>query len=199
MRPPNYLRAPVKTSLVGICLLGVTLLLTACVSQQAGINTGGETPSVEVSPTVPAFTPTPYPTATTTPLIGTPNATATAAALAGCSTPYPDLYFEKPPGPLQTTIPFPPATLVENYGRGINGISAMYYFCTPRATRAGIMAYLESALPAAGWTRNSAGACNLPSDLWYKGQYGIEIVVDGFSLPMWALDMYYLSRSGCSP
>jgi hypothetical protein len=148
-----------------------------------------------VFPTVPAFTPTPYPTTTATPLIGTPNAMATAAASAGCSTPSPYLYFEKPPGPLQTTIPFPPGTLVQNTGMGINGISAMYYFCTLGATRAGITAYLESALPAAGWTRNSAGACNLPSDMWYKGQYGIEIVFDGFSLPMWALVMTY-TRSG---
>ena len=97
-------------------------------------------------------------------------------------------------------MPLPPGTLVQNRGMGINGVSAMYYFYTPGATQAGITAYMDSALPAAGWMSNGDGACNLPSDVWYKGHYGIQIVVAGFSpSDMWALDITNLSPLGCSP
>lgn len=199
MRPPNYFRAPVKTSIVAACLLGVVLWASACAPQQAA----EATPTAVVVPTVPAFTPTPYPilaflTPTTTPnatATAAANATATAAAIAGCSTGG-SFYFESPPGPLPTTIPLPPGTLVQNHGFGISGGSADYPFCTPGATQAAITAYMDAALPAAGWTRNSPQSCNVPPGLWYKGHYGIQLVVGGTVPPdMWALDITYI---GCS-
>jgi hypothetical protein len=75
---------------------------------------------------------------------------------------------------------------------GIQAGSAMYYFCTPGATPAAITAFMDSALPAAGWKRKSARACNAPSYDWYKGIYGMDIVFNLSSPPLpavWGLDM----------
>jgi hypothetical protein len=188
--------------LAGACLLGVVLLLSACASQQAGISTAEATPSAVVAPTVPALTPTPYPisaflTPTTTPnatATSAANATATSAVIAGCSTGG-SFYFESPPGPLPTTIPLPPGTLVQNHGFGISGGSADYPLCTPGATQAAITAYMDAALPAAGWTRTSPPGCNVnfPPGLWYKGHYGIQLVVGGTLPPdQWGLDVTYV-------
>jgi hypothetical protein len=109
------------------------------------------------------------------------------------------VYFESPPGPLPTTMPLPPGTLVETLVMAYNPVGAVYYVCTPGATPAAITAYMESALPAAGWTRNSPQGCNVPPGLWYKGHYGIQVVVSGFSPPEWALDITNLSPLGCTP
>jgi hypothetical protein len=47
-------------------------------------------------------------------------------------------------------------------------------------TPATITAFMDSALPAAGWMKHSAAACNLGAYPWYwnKGKYGI-VVDDG--------------------
>jgi hypothetical protein len=180
-----------KSPLVGACLLGVVLLLSACASPQAA----EPTPTDVAFPTYPVVTP--YPTSTAFSPATTPNPAATAAALAGCSTGNAS-YFEPPPGPLPTTIPLPPGTLVGNFGMGISGGSAAYSLCTPGATPTAITAYMDSALPAAGWTSTSPPGCNVPPGLWYKGHYGIQVVVAGFSPPdMWALDIWNYGTSGC--
>jgi hypothetical protein len=81
---------------------------------------------------------------------------------------------------------------------GYGGTSAVYYFCTPRATHASISAYMASALPAAGWTTNSPHcAAHFPPGLWYKGNYAIQLDFYDASLPGWALDITYLGPMGC--
>lgn len=147
---------------------------------------GGSAPARGV--TSPALTPSPSPTA-----IISPTATATSVAVAGCRFGSPTVTFVNPPGPLLTTIPtpppLPPGTLVTR-GMGIQAGSVQYILCTPGATPVTIRAFMDSALPAAGWMRHSVRACNAGSYDWYKGHYGMDIEVTGFSPPdVWALDM----------
>lgn len=179
--------------LAGACLLGAVLLVSGCASQQAA----AATPTDVAFPTYPVVTP--YPTVTAiVPPTPTPNATTATATAEGCRTPSGYQYFENPPGPLQTTIPFPPGTLVLNQGMGYAGDGAVYYFCTPGATHASITTYLASALPAAGWTTNSPHcAAHFPPGLWYKGNYAIQIDFYDSSLPGWALDIMHLGPMGC--
>lgn len=139
--------------------------------------------------TSPTLTPSPSPSATLS-----PTATATAVAIAGCSDPSSNAnyHFENPPGPLPTTIPLPPGTLVDNPGQGIQAGSVEYSFCSPTMTPTAITAYMDSALPAAGWLRNSVAACNNGHGYpWYKGKYGMAIAVNGNpSLPsVWTIAM----------
>lgn len=54
-----------------------------------------------------------------------------------------------------------------------------YNLCTGAMAPAAITAYMDSALPAAGWMKHSVSACNMGSYPWYKGNYGIEIDVGG--------------------
>jgi hypothetical protein len=177
--------------MVGASLLGMVLLLSACASPQAA----EATPTDVAFPTYPVVTP--YPTSTAFSPTITPNATAVAAASVGCGTPYPDVYFEKPPGPLPTTIPLPPGTLVQNFGMGYAGDGAVYYFCTPGAKQAVVTAYMDAALPAAGWTSNNPPGCNFPPGQWYKGRYAIQIVFDGSSLPKWSIAINHIGSTGC--
>jgi hypothetical protein len=165
-------------------LVGLGLLTVSC---------GASTPAHAVPSAT--LTPLPSPTATIA-----PTATTTSAAAAGCNTSSSSsTHFENPPGPLPTALPIPPGTLVPNQSLGINGVSAAFYFCTPGATPAAITAYMDAALPAAGWTSTSPQcSAHFPPGLWYKGNYGIEIVVAGFSPPdKWAVDLTCLSRLGC--
>ncbi|HEX2348818.1 MAG TPA: hypothetical protein VHI51_10340 [Ktedonobacterales bacterium] len=120
--------------------------------------------------------------------------TATSDAIAECSDPSSNVVynFENPPGPLPTTIPLPSGTLVDNHGLGIQAGSVNYTLCSPTATPAAITAYMDSALPAAGWLHNSAPACDHAHGYpWYKGNYGIEIDVDmNAALPhLWAIQL----------
>lgn len=159
-------------------LVGLGLVTTSC---------GASTPAHGIMS--PTLTPSPSPTATIS-----PTATAPSAAIAGCRFGSPNVRFVNPPGPLLTTIPFPPplppGTLVAQPGMGIQAGSVQYTLCSPGATPATITAFMESALPAAGWMRHSVRACNAASYDWYKGQYGMDIEVDGFSPPdVWALAM----------
>jgi len=164
-------------------LVGLGLLTLSC---------GTSTPAIGV--TSPTLTPSSSPTATIS-----PTATATSVAIAGCSAPTAiilggstvNYHFENPPGPLPTTIPFPPGTLVATSGLGIQAGSVEYNLCTPATTPAAITAFMYSALPAAGWLRKSVRACNAPSYSWYKGKYGMDIFVDvNSSMPdVWVLDM----------
>lgn len=154
-------------------LIGLCLLTVAC---------GASTPALAVtSPTLP---PAPLPTATIAP---TATATAVTNAACGHSSPFP---FVNPPGPLLTTMPFPPGTLVAQRAMGIQAGSALAYLCTPGATPATITAFMDSALPAAGWMRHSVSACNAIQGYdWYKGHFGMDMVFEGFSPPdLWALD-----------
>jgi hypothetical protein len=165
----RMLRSPLwSTSL----LLGLCLLTAACAASTSAL-----------AVTSPTLTPSPSPTATIAP---TATAVAVANAACGSSSPFP---FVNPPGPLLTTIPFPPGTLVAQRAMGIQAGSALAYLCTPGATPATITAFMNSALPAAGWMRQSVSACNAVQGYdWYKGTYGMDMVFKGFSPPMWALD-----------
>lgn len=150
-------------------LVGLGLITAAC---------GASTPARGIT----SLTPSSSPTATITPAA---TATATSVAVAGCTS-YP--FLETPPGPLPTPIPFPPGTLIENRGMGIQAGSVDYGLCTPGATPAAITAFMNSALPAAGWLRHSAPACTGTSYDWYKGHYGMDIVFFAYSPPdLWAL------------
>lgn len=164
-----------------LLVVGLGLITVACGSEAS-------TPASGV--TSPMLTPPRVPTATIT---IAPMATATATDVAGCIAPTsnPSYHFENPPGPLPTTIPLPPGTLVNNPGLGISAGSVSYLLCTPTMTSAAITAYMESALPAAGWLRNSVAACNAHSYPWYKGKYGMAIAVDANpSMPhVWALQV----------
>lgn len=120
--------------------------------------------------------------------------TATSGALAGCSDPSSNVIytFENPPGSLPTTIPLPSSTLVDNHGQGIQAGSVSYTLCTPGANPAAITASMDSALPAAGWLRNSVPACDHAHGYpWYKGTYGMEIDVNtNTSMPhVWAIQL----------
>lgn len=164
MRPPKYFRAPVKTSIIGACLLGMVLLLSGCASQQAAETT----PSVVALPTLPAVTP--YPTAPeNVPLTITPNATAIAA---GCgfgpflgSSPLPDL-------------PLPPHSFVQIFV-GITGNEQEIGICTASSARAAISQFMNAALPAAGWTpydpTKYEGCPNMYGVVfqWVKGEFAI--------------------------
>ena len=159
-------------------LVGLGLITVAC---------GASTPSRGV--TFPTLASSPSLTATIS-----PTATAPSVAIAGCRFGSPNVTFVNPPGPLLTTIPvpppLPPGTFVAQSGMGIQAGSVHYALCTPGATPAAITAFMDSALPAAGWMRHSVQACNAASYDWYKGQYGMDIEVAGFSPPdVWALDM----------
>ena len=166
----RMMRTPLWSTslLVGLCLLTV-----AC---------GASTPARGV--TSPTLTPSPSPTATIS-----PTATATSVVNAACGHSSPYNPYVNPPGPLLTTIPFPPGTLVAQRAMGIGAGSALAYLCTPGATPATITAFMDSALPAAGWLRHSVSACNAGQGYdWYKGHFGMDIVFEGFSPPGWALD-----------
>ena len=156
-------------------LVGLGLITVAC---------GASTPARDV--TSPTLTPSPSPTATIS-----PTATATSVSNAACHALSSYNPFVNPPGPLLTTIPFPPGTLVAQRAMGIQAGSVDYSLCTPATTPAAITAFMDSALPAAGWLRNSVRACNALSYPWYKGNYGMAIFVAvNSSMPdLWALDM----------
>jgi hypothetical protein len=200
----RMLRSPLWSAslLAGACLVGVVLLLGACASQQVGISAADATLTAAAAPVI-TVTVTPYATATVlVPPTPTPNATAMAAASLGCRSDS-SLYFENPPGPLPTTVPLPPGTLVQNQTLGISGGSAMYYLCTPGATHAAITAYMDDALPAGGWTtttppRLSCISGTVVQGQWYKGHYGIYIDFTDSSLPGWAMDITDYTSS-CSP
>ena len=165
---------------VACLLIGLGLIMAACgVSARAS------------GVTSPTLTPAPSLTATMT---ISPMATATSGAIAGCSDPSSNVIhnFENPPGPLPTTISFPRGTLVDNHGLGIQAGSVSYTLCSPTVTPAAITAYMDSALPAAGWLRNSVPACDHAKGYpWYKGNYGMEIDVNAnSSLPhVWAIQL----------
>lgn len=159
-------------------LVGLGLITTAC-----GVNARAS------EATSPTLTLPPSPTATIS-----STAPASPVAIAGCSDPSSNAIhtFENPPGPLPTTIPLPPGTFVDAHGLGIQAGSANYSFCSPTMTPAAIMAYMDSALPAAGWLRNSVPACDHAQGYpWYKGNYGMEIDVNvTSSLPhLWAIQL----------
>src|SRR6185312_11062713 len=156
-------------------LVGLSLITVAC---------GASAPSRGA--TSPTLTPSSQ-TATVSP-------TATSVAITGCRFGSPTVPFVNPPGPLLTTIPLPPplppGTLVAQSGMGVQAGSVQYTLCTPGAAPATITAFMDSALPAAGWMRQSVPACNAASYDWYKGHYGMDIEVAGFSPPdVWALAM----------
>ena len=175
----NMLARMMRRSIWSVSLLvGLGLITAAC---------GTSTPSRGVTSTT--LTPSPSPIATIS-----PTAAATSLAIAGCHFGSPNVPFVNPPGPLRTTIPvpppLPPGTLVAQFGLGIQAGSVQYTLCTPGATPATITAFMDSALPSAGWTRHSVRACNAASYDWYKGHYGMDIEFAGFSPPdVWALDM----------
>lgn len=138
------------------------------------------------SPTLPSA---PSPTATLPPTV-----TATSVAIAGCSdsSSHTNYHFESPPGPLPTAIPLPTGTFVDDTGRGIQAGSVEYSLCSPTMSPAAISGFMDSALPTAGWLRNSAPACNqLHGYSWFKGNYGMDIgVAVNPSLPsVWTLDI----------
>ncbi len=183
MRPPKYFRAPVETSIVGACLLGLVLLLSACASQQAGISAAEATPSAVASPTITA-TVTPFvvpPTATVyLPPPPTPNATAIAE---GCG-----------PGPFRGSmnidgmIPLPDHSFVEIVS-GITGAEQEIPICTASSTRASISQFMNTALPAAGWTpydpaKYSEGCRPGEVFQWVKGIYAITIDFDSALVPL---------------
>lgn len=160
-------------------LVGLGLITAAC---------GVSAPThAATSPTlIPALSPTATRTIS-------PTATATSVTIVGCSAPSSDTmyHFETPPGPLPTTIPLPPGTLVGNSGLGIQAGSVDYAFCSPTMTPAAIMAFMDSALPAAGWMKNSVSACNMLSYPWYKGNFGMQIDVNGNSAQpyVWSIQL----------
>ena len=147
MRSPRW----AASLFVGLCVL-----MASC---------RASTPAV-LSPTL---TPLPSPTATLA-----PTTTATPVANEACHTlnsiPYVLL-----PGPLPTTIPVPPGTVVLQHGMSYSGDATIYHLCTPKATHATITAYMEAALPAAGWRRQGIQGCINQSFDWYKGIYGFDI------------------------
>jgi hypothetical protein len=176
MRPPSSVRAPVKTSSVGACLLGLVLLLSACASQQAA----AATPAGVASPTVPVVTPFPTATGTVPPTIA-PNATAIAA---GCGS-----------GPFLGQSPLPglplPAQSFVQILNGITGNEQEIGICTAASTRAAISQFMNTALPAAGWTpydpTKDAGCPSLPGVVfhWVKGEYAITLdFTTGLILPL---------------
>lgn len=164
-----------------VCLLiGLGLITAACGAnaQSRGVTT-------------PTLTPAPSLTATVT---NSPMATATSGDIAGCSDPSSNVIhtFENPPGPLPTTISLPPGTFVDNHGLGIQAGSVNYALCSPTMTPTAITAFMDSALPAAGWLRNSVSACDHAKGYpWYKGNYGMEIDVNvNSSMPhVWAIQL----------
>ncbi len=155
-------------------LVGLGLLTVTCVASTPGRGV-----------TSPALTPAPSSTATMT---MAPTTRATLISIAGCSAPV----FENPPGPLPTTMPLPSGTLVGARGLGIQAGSVNYTFCTPTMTPAAITAYMDSALPAAGWMKNSIPACDHAHGYpWYKGSYGIEVDVglNATQPDMWSIQL----------
>jgi hypothetical protein len=155
-------------------LVGLGVITASC---------GASAPARGLTP--PTLTPAPSPTATIA-----PTPTATTVAIAGCGDPYPE--YESPPGPLPTAIPLSPGTLVATLAQGIQAGSALYHFCTPGTTPAAITAYMVSALPAAGWKRNSVPACTHTQGYpWYKGPYGVDMTDLGApsASGAWALDI----------
>jgi hypothetical protein len=148
----------------------VVLLLSACASQQAGINSATATPSVVAFPTLPIVTP--YPTATeNVPPTITPNATAMAA---GCGS---GPFFGGIP---LSGLPLPPHSFVKTLG-GITGNEQEIGICTASSTQAAISQFMNSALPAAGWTpydpTKYQGCPSIPRVVfqWVKGTYAIMI------------------------
>ena len=180
MRPPNYFRAPVQTSIVGACLLSMVFLFSACASQQAGISTTETTSAVVALPTVPVVTP--YPTATANvPPTMTPNATAMAA---GCGS-GPFLGSSPLPG-----LPLPAHSFVKILG-GITGNEQEMGICTTSSTRAAISQFMTTALPAAGWTpydpTKYQGCPSTPGVVfqWVKGEFAITFdFTTGLILPL---------------
>jgi hypothetical protein len=150
---------------VASVLVGLGVMTVSCGASTSAI--GGT-----LSTSTPLLTPTPVPSPTAT---ISPTATAT---IAGCSAPDIITRWENPPGPLPTTIPLPPGTLVGSFGMASQGGNENYNLCTPGATPAGITAFMDSALPAAGWMRHGVPICIGASYDWYKGIYGMDIFVD---------------------
>jgi hypothetical protein len=163
MRSPRW----AASLLVGLCMLTVS----------CGASTLGR---AIASPTL---TPSPSPTATISP-------TATSVVFQSCRSDSGINPWVNPPGPLPTTILVPPGTLVGSFGMSMQVGRVAYYFCTPGATPAGITAFMDSALPAAGWMRHSVPACGGTSYDWYKGIYGMNILFDLLGLPPdeWVFD-----------
>jgi hypothetical protein len=159
-------------------LVGLGLITAAC---------GVSAPASGI--TSPKQSPAPSPTATMA-----ISSTATSDVLAGCSDPSSNVVynFENPPGSLPISIPLPSSTLVDNHGQGIQAGSVNYTLCSPTMASAAITAYMDSALPAAGWLQNSVPACDHAHGYpWYKGNYGIEIDVNtNTSMPhIWAIQL----------
>lgn len=180
MRPPNYFRAPVQTSIVGACLLSMVFLFSACASQQAGISTTETTPAVVAFPTVPVVTP--YPTATeNVPPTMTLNATAMAA---GCGS---GQFLDASPLP---DLPLPPHSFVLIVS-SITGNEQEKAICTASSTRAAISQFMTTALPAAGWTpydpTKYQGCPSMPGVVvqWVKGVFAITFdFTTGVILPL---------------
>src|SRR5579884_359182 len=148
-------------------LLGLCLMTLSC---------GASTPATgTISPTL---TPSPSPAA-----MVSPTATATAVSNTVCG---PNAV--PPPGPLPTTIPLPPGTLVNKHSMGIMAGSVEYPLCTPATTQAAIMAFMESAMPAAGWATTGEKGCTGAPYQWFKGKYGVRIITP-ITLPVWYLDI----------
>lgn len=164
MRLPTCFRASVNTSIVGACLLGMVLLLNACAAQRATAATS----AVVASPTVPVGTPVPTATGAL-PSPFSPNATATAA---GCGS---GPFFGSSPLP---DLPLPAHSFVE-FLNGITGNEQEIGICTASSTRAAISQFMNTALPAAGWTAydptKDQGCPSLPGVVfqWVKGGYAV--------------------------
>lgn len=170
-------------------LVGLGVLAVACAGAPAGTTASGLTSSTATLAPLSSPSPSPSPMAGIAPT-GVP--TPTFVAVAGCTDAAPQVQFVKPPGPLPTAIPLPPGTYVGNVGQGIQAGSALYTLCSPGRTSAEIMAFMDAALPAAGWLRNSVPACTHGQGYpWYKGKYGLDLGDDGgaSSSDIWGMDI----------
>jgi hypothetical protein len=93
-------------------------------------------------------------------------------------------------------FPLPPNT-ISTYPNGASGGSVLYE-CTPGATEASISAYLNTALPQAGWQpwdpHTETAYCGIKANtywLWTKGGAKGTVVgwdFTGQHLPVWTLD-----------
>ena len=164
---PRPHAAPVR--LIVLCLASVAVLVCA------GCGSPSAATAAHASTSTPASTATPAPTAWPT-VPSPPDCTTMTSG----------------PGSL-ASFPLPPGTV----SSGPNGTAGAGYYieCTPATSQQAILAYLNTALPQAGWrpwnpqTENANGCGTLPNDYWkwVNGQSAVGYRFTVFALPRWEL------------
>ena len=173
---PSIRRLPHYVPLVRVAFVATSLVLLVC----AGCAASGTSEGQRASTTTPISLPTvtAAPTAT---LIATPH-----PSVPNC--------WDLPPGPGSlATFPLPPGTI----SSGPNGAAGAGFWneCTPGSTEQSIVAFLNAALPKAGWqqwnpqTRDANGCGTEANDYWkwYKGDAAVGYTFIPNYLPKWML------------